>query len=102
MYINTAEQIAGIPASWPRYDLTIGSTGDKVRQMQEQLLTISTVYTAIPGVTPSGYFDEATEEAVEAFQEIFGLPETGVVDFSTWYKISQIYVGITRIGELNP
>jgi len=22
-----------------------------------------------------------------------------VVDFSTWYKISQIYVGITRIAE---
>lgn len=102
MYINTAEQIAGIPASWPRYDLTIGSSGDKVRQMQEQLLTISGVYTAIPGITPSGYYDEATQEAVEAFQRIFGLPVTGVVDFTTWYKISQIYVGITRIGELNP
>lgn len=102
MYINTAEQIAGIPASWPRYDLTIGSSGDKVRQMQEQLLTISGVYTAIPGITPSGYYDEATQEAVEAFQGIFGLPVTGVVDFTTWYKISQIYVGITRIGELNP
>ena len=69
--------------------------------MQEQLLEISTVYTAIPTITPTGYYDEATAEAVRVFQDIFGLPQTGVVDFSTWYKISYIYVGITRIGELN-
>ena len=25
MYINTAEEISGIPSSWPGYDLTIGS-----------------------------------------------------------------------------
>lgn len=101
IYINTAEQIAGIPASWPRYDLTVGSSGSKVQQMQEQLLEISKVYTAIPTITPTGYYDEATAEAVRAFQNIFGLPQTGVVDFATWYKISYIYVGITRIGELN-
>ncbi|MFQ9509596.1 MAG: peptidoglycan-binding protein [Lachnospiraceae bacterium] len=99
MYINTAEQISGIPASWPGYDLTVGSSGDKVRQMQEQLQTISSVYTAIPSVVPSGYFDETTKEAVEEFQNIFGLPSTGIVDFPTWYKISHIYVGISRIGE---
>lgn len=102
IYINSAEQISGIPASWPGYDLTIGSSGNKVRQMQEQLLTISNIYTAIPTITPSGYFGEDTAEAVREFQSIFGLGETGIVDFPTWYKISQIYVGVTRIGELNP
>lgn len=100
MYINSAEQISGIPASWPGYDLTVGASGDKVKQMQEQLQTISSVYTAIPSVVPSGYFDETTREAVEEFQNIFGLPQTGIVDFPTWYKISHIYVGISRIGEL--
>ena len=102
IYINSAEQISGIPASWPGYDLTIGSSGNKVRQMQEQLLAISNIYTAIPTITPSGYFGEDTAEAVREFQSIFGLAETGIVDFPTWYKISQIYVGVTRIGELNP
>lgn len=101
LYINTAQQIAGIPASWPRYDLTVGSSGPKVQQLQEQLLEISKVYTTIPPLTPTGYYDEATAEAVRAFQNIFGLPQTGVVDFATWYKISYIYVGITRMGELN-
>lgn len=101
IYINTAEQIAGIPSSWPGYDLTIGSSGDKVRQMQEQLQTIANVYTAIPSPAPDGFFGEQTQSAVRAFQSVFGLPQTGVVDFPTWYKISNIYVGITRIGELN-
>ena len=35
MYINTAQEISGIPASWPGYNLQEGSRGDKVRQMQE-------------------------------------------------------------------
>ena len=73
IYINTAEQIAGIPASWPGNDLTIGSSGDKVRQMQEQLDTIATVYTAIPRVTPDGVYGPRTAEAVREFQSIFCL-----------------------------
>lgn len=101
MYINTAEQISGIPASWPGYDLKIGATGDKVRQLQEQLDAISSVYTAIPDISPDGIYGPATAEAVRKFQSIFGLPQTGVVDFATWYKISHVYVGITRIAELS-
>ena len=100
IYVNTAEQISGIPASWPGSDLTIGSSGDKVRQMQEQLDEIATVYSAIPRVTPDGIYGSGTANAVREFQSIFGLPQTGVVDFATWYKISNIYVGITRIAEL--
>ncbi len=99
IYINSAEQISGIPSSWPGYDLTIGASGDKVRQLQEQLLTISEVYTAIPSLVPDGQYGEMTQESVRVFQDVFGLPETGVVNYRTWYKISQIYVGITGIGE---
>lgn len=101
MYINTAEQIAGIPASWPGADLTVGSSGDKVRQIQEQLDTIASIYSAIPRIQIDGIYGPSTARAVEAFQSIFGLPVTGVIDFATWYKISHIYVGITRIAELN-
>lgn len=31
MYINTAEQIQGIPSSWPGANLDIGSSGQKVK-----------------------------------------------------------------------
>lgn len=101
MYINTAQEISGIPASWPGYDLAIGSTGDKVRQMQEQLNVIAGAYPAIPIITADGIYGTATEDAVDAFQSVFGLPQTGIVDYKTWYKISEIYVGVSRIAELN-
>lgn len=100
IYINEAEEIAGIPASWPREDLTIGSRGEKVRQMQSELARISRAYPAIPVVAADGIYGPGTEEAVEIFQSVFGLPVTGVVDYSTWYKISEIYVAVTRIAEL--
>ncbi|MDE6313630.1 MAG: peptidoglycan-binding protein [Lachnospiraceae bacterium] len=102
MYINTAEQISGIPASWPGYNLSIGSSGAKVRQMQQQLDRIAQTYTAIPRITADGVYGPATAEAVRTFQQIFNLPVTGVVDYPTWYEISNIYVGISRIGELYP
>ena len=99
MYINTAEQVSGVPSSFPGYNLTIGASGEKVQQVQDQLNTIAGVYTAIPHITPDGIFGPATAEAVRQFQAIFGLPVTGVIDFATWYRISHIYVGITRIAE---
>jgi peptidoglycan hydrolase-like protein with peptidoglycan-binding domain len=101
LYINTAEEISGIPASWPGSDLTIGSTGSKVKQMQQQLNRIARSYPAIPAVTADGVYGEKTAEAVKKFQSIFGLPQTGTVDYPTWYKISEIYVGVSRIAELN-
>ena len=99
-YINTAEEISGIPASYPGYELTIGSSGEKVRQLQEQLNTIANTYTNIPKVAVDGIYGEATQEAVRQFQKIFNLPQTGVVDYPTWYRISAIYVALTKIAEL--
>ena len=100
MYINTAEEISGIPASWPGYILEEGSSGDKVRQMQEQLNVIAGAYPALPKITADGIYGPATEAAVSEFQSVFGLPVTGKVDYATWYKISEIYVGVSRIAEL--
>lgn len=100
MFINVAEGISGIPASWPGYNLGIGATGDKVRQMQEQLARISKSYPAIPTIRPDGIYGPSTREAVEVFQSVFGLPVTGVVDYNTWYEISNIYVAVSRIAEL--
>ena len=100
MYINVAEDISGVPSSWPGYNLEIGSSGSKVLQIQEQLNKISTAYPAIPQIPADGIYGEATANAVRIFQKTFGLPQTGVVDYPTWYKISEIYVGVSRIAEL--
>lgn len=102
IYINTAEEISGVPYSWPGSDLTVGSRGQKVLQMQEQLNRIAQAYPALPIIAEDGIFGPATEDSVRTFQSIFGLPATGIVDYPTWYKISEIYVGVSRIGELTP
>lgn len=101
MYINIAEEISGIPASWPRYDLDVGASGEKVTQIQEQLNAISKAYPALPPVDVTGNYNEATKASVKKFQEIFGLAQTGIIDYLTWYKIQEIYVAVTRIAELN-
>ena len=68
--------------------------------MQEQLNVIADAYPAIPRIAADGIFGPATAEAVRTFQSVFGLPVTGIVDYPTWYKISEIYVGVSRIAEL--
>ena len=100
IYINTAEEISGIPASWPGYSLEEGARGDKVRQLQEQLDVIAGAYPALPKIKADGIYGPATKEAVREFQSVFGLPATGITDYPTWYKISEIYVGVSRIAEL--
>ena len=101
VYINAAEQISGIPYSWPGTNLDIGSSGQKVRQLQEQLNVIAGAYPAIPKVGEDGIYGERTSESVRKFQNVFGLPETGITDYPTWYKIQEIYVAVSRIAELN-
>lgn len=99
MYINTAQIVSGVPSSWPGYDLNIGASGDKVRQLQTQLNRIARNYPAIPTITADGIYGSATADAVRTFQGIFNLPRTGITDYPTWYEISEIYVGVSRISE---
>lgn len=99
IYINTTQAISGVPSSFPGYDLTVGSSGQKVYQLQEQLARISRNFPAIPRINADGIYGERTAEAVRTFQSIFDLPPTGITDYPTWYTISDIYVGVTRIAE---
>ncbi len=99
MYINTAQSVSGVPSSWPGYNLSIGASGDKVRQIQQQLNRIARNYPAIPTISVDGIYGPATAGAVKAFQRIFNLPQSGIVDYPTWYSISNIYVGVSRISE---
>lgn len=82
MYINTATNVSGIPSSWPGYDLTIGASGEKVRQMQQQLNRIAQNYPALPTLAVDGIYGSNTANAGPYFPTDFGLPQTGVVDYS--------------------
>lgn len=99
VYINTATEVEGVPVSWPGYLLEIGSSGAPVRTIQEQLSLIRETYSNIPPFEISGIYDEATLLAVKKFQEIFDLSESGLVDYSTWYKISGIYVALSELSS---
>ncbi|WP_461615124.1 peptidoglycan-binding domain-containing protein [Clostridium sp. Marseille-QA1073] len=95
-----AERVAGSPQSYPGYTLGIGTTGEPVRVIQTQLNRIAQNYPLIPKVAVDGVYGPTTAESVRVFQSIFNLPQTGTVDYATWYQISNIYVGVTRIAEL--
>ncbi len=99
LYINSTSFISGVPSSFPGYNLSVGAQGGKVVQIQEQLNRISQNYPAIPRIVADGIYGERTKEAVETFQRVFLLPVSGIVDYPTWYEISDIYVGVSRIAE---
>ena len=100
IYLANAPKVEGVPSSFPGTSLQTGSSGPNVRTIQEQLNTISNNFPAIPKVRVDGTFGEETRNAVLAFQRIFDLPQSGIVDFPTWYRISGIYVALARLAAL--
>jgi hypothetical protein len=100
VYLNAAQKVSGIPLSYPNSPLSVGSSGEAVRTIQTQLNSIASTYSAIPKLKVDGVYGEATRTSVEKFQSIFNLPVTGVVDFATWYDISELYVAIEKLAEL--
>lgn len=97
-----APVVSGVPVSFPGSALEISSTGKDVRTIQNQLNAIANAYPAIQKLKEDGIYSEATSDSVKKFQEIFNLPQTGIVDFKTWYEISRVYVAVTKIASLNP
>jgi peptidoglycan hydrolase-like protein with peptidoglycan-binding domain len=100
IYLEQAQKVSGVPASFPGVVLQVGSRGENVRTIQNQLLAISKNYPAIPKLKADGIFGNQTRQAVQIFQQVFYLPATGLVDFKTWYKISNIYVAVQKLAEL--
>lgn len=96
----TAEKVEGSPQSYPGYNLTIGSEGEPVRMLQEQLNRIAVNYPLIQKIPEDGRFTQKMADSVRTFQGVFNLPKTGIVDYATWYKISDVYVGVSKIAEL--
>ena len=105
-YYGILNQLAGqfnegdvIP--FPGVILRLGVESDVVALMQRYLNTIAESYPEIPTVNPTGYFGSMTEQAVIAFQRLFGLPENGIVDAATWDEIMSVYSNVTNqtLGE---
>lgn len=80
--------------------LSLGNSGDSVRVIQYYLDVISAYYDTIPPITVNGSFDEATDRAVKAFQQSFGLAVDGIVGRQTWQKMEDVYESIRTSTDL--
>ena len=89
--------------SWAINDpIEQGDRGVKVEHLQYMLSVLSAYIREIPPVTIDGIFGPATRNAVIAAQRRFGLPETGIVNFDTWYEIYDQFSGIETTGWRDP
>lgn len=99
--LATTNNISEISSSYPGSPLSLGSTGEDVRDIQRQLNRISKNYPSIQEIpNVNGIFGAYTDSAVRQFQNIFNLTSDGIVGKSTWYAISYIYVAVTRLAQL--
>lgn len=71
-----------------------GDASVVVRELQYLLLFIGHFNDQIQPVVIDGIYGPATAEAVRSFQQFYGLPQTGEVDFDTWQQLYDAYVGI--------
>ncbi len=95
-----AKEVKGIPISYPGYALKVGSKGTYVRDIQRYLNAISNNYPSIPKLLADGIYGEKTRDAVKKFQKIFNVNVSGIVEYDTWYAISNVYVAVTEMAEL--
>lgn len=98
--IVSGARVQGITESYPGTALRVGSVGPNVIVVQQELNRISQNYPAIPKITVDGIFGRATENAVRAFQRIFGLTVDGIVGRKTWYELVRLYVAVLNLAEL--
>ena len=87
--------------SYPGTPFSVGSFGDDVRKLKNELNRIARNYPAIPKIeNVTSVFDRETEASVRAFQQIFNLTADGVVGKATWYKIKQIFSAVKQLSEI--
>jgi len=99
--IVTDAPVGGVEPTYPGEPLNPDSSNLDVLRMQFYLNRIKVNFPAIPQIFPlDGYYGEDTEAAVRTFQKTFNLPETGIIDQATWYRITNIYGAVTKLSEL--
>lgn len=97
--IYEAEVSETYPYSFTK-TLKLGDCSEDVYVLQNTLNYIRSSYPAIPKISnPSGKFDNTTLEAVESFQKIFDLSQTGEVNYQTWYKMSYVLTAVKKLAE---
>ena len=98
----SSNNIQGVVETYPGSPLGPGSQGTSVRKMQNYLNRIRVNFPLIPLISnPNGVYGADTGDAVRTFQKTFKLTADGVIGRATWNQITFIYVGVTKLAELN-
>ena len=93
--------VEGNTIPYPGIPLRLGSSSDSVTLLQEYLNFVATAYPEIPTIPVTGYFGTQTQNAVLAFQRLFGIAETGTVAAATWLALTTVYSDLYNGGRLN-
>ena len=72
-----------------------GDSGEQVLLVQSLLDLAARRYANLEPVAVTGTYDADTEAAVRRLQQIMGLPETGVLDRSTWNRLAAQFNSLT-------
>ncbi|MBR2912342.1 MAG: peptidoglycan-binding protein [Oscillospiraceae bacterium] len=82
-------------------DLRPGMQSNQVRGLQYFLAVVGAYYASVQPIEITGFYDAQTESSVRSFQRVFGLPQTGIVDETTWNDLYRAYLGIVESVPVN-
>ena len=99
--LRQCDFFSGPLESWPGAPLSQGSQGESVRTIQRYLNRILGRYTDVIINPVDGIFGANTRRSVVLFQQIYNLPQTGIIDRTTWYQIGRIYGIEKALWEMN-
>jgi peptidoglycan hydrolase-like protein with peptidoglycan-binding domain len=86
--------LPGISFMGLAYSIGMGAEYPGIIILQIMLNYIALSIPEIPPVERNGIFGPSTEEAVSAFQSLYGLQATGIVNAETWNKLAEVYVNL--------
>jgi len=94
--VSEGQPFTAVQAPASGVTLQEGSSGLAVSALQYFISIVAQFNSGIPGLTIDGIFGPKTTQAVNAVQAQFGLPVTGIVNRTTWQRLYDEYLGISR------
>ena len=71
-----------------------GDLGQTIEVLQYYLSVVGAYYDEIPQIEITGVYDEATKNAIIAFQKAFSLSPDGIVGEQTWQELYRVFLGV--------
>ena len=72
---------------------------ETVRDLQRYLRRIAQADDRIPVISVDGIYGAETAQAVQAFQQAYGLPASGQADRLTWQALLEVYRAVREYDE---